>query len=370
MQLSIKKEKLLDPLAVAVGVSESKQTMPILSHIYFRVKNNQMTLIGTDTEVEITSHITLDEESPDMEGTIPARAFMSICRSFTQDEDIQLRYEKNRMMVSCGASKFELSSFPSADFPLLQVPDEEERQLRLSLSQKELRTYLTNVLSCMATQDVRYYLNGALFDFSPDGLRIVATDGHKLAITEKSAPQLTADKIKSIVPRKGVLQLKRLLENTDEKVDLVFYPHFVQIVTPTFSCGSKLIDATFPDYTRVVPTESQKKAVMDVRALDAALRRCAILGTDKVQKASLAFQKNALHISAINRNEEKVDDEIAIELEGDDMTIHFNTAYLMDVLETMEGDKVRCEMRDMNSSVLLQDEGDDTTLFVVMPMKG
>lgn len=369
MQLSIKQEKLFAPLSVAAGVTESKQTMPILSHVYFRVKNNQMVLIGTDTEVEITSRITLDEESPDMEGTLPARKFLSICRYFASDADIQLSYEKNQFVLVCGSSKFQFSSFPSADFPVLETPAEEERQLRLSINQQELRKHLMSVSACMAMQDVRYYLNAALFDFSPDGLRIVATDGHKLAVAEKNAPQLTADKVKAIVPRKGIMELLRLLGNGDEKADLIFYPHFVQIITPGFSCGCKLIDASFPDYARVVPTESDKKAVIAIRALDTALKRCAILATDKVQKAALTFDKDRLQISAVNRNEEKGDEEMPISYQGDPMTIHFNIPYLIEVLDTMKGEKVRMELRDANSSALLQDKDDDTTLFVIMPMK-
>ncbi len=369
MQLSIKIEKLIQPLSVAVGVTENKQTMPILAHMYFRVKNNQMTLIGTDTEVEITTHITLDEESPDMEGTLPARKFFNICRSFPSDMDIQLSYDKNQFVLVCGTSKFHLSSFSSADFPMLEVPAEEERQLRLSISQQELRKHLASVFSCMASQDVRYYLNAALFDFSPDGLHIVATDGHKLSVAEKSAPQLTADKVQAIVPRKGVIELLRLLEHQDEPVDLVFYPHFMQVVTPSFSCGCKLIDANFPDYARVIPTESDKKALLDVRAFDAALRRCAILATDKVQKAALKFESDRLRISTVNRIEEEGFEDLPISYEGEPLTIHFNIPYFNEVIGTMKGEKLRIEMRDPNSSALLQDEEDDTTLFVIMPMK-
>lgn len=369
MQLTIKTENILEPLSVVVGVAENKQTMPILSHIYFRVKNNRMTMVGTDTEVEITSHVTLASESPDMEGTLPARKFLNICRSFGKEDDVNIRYDKERIIVESGNSKFELSSFSAADFPLLQVPNEEERKLRLSLSQQELRKRLTDIMSCMAIQDVRYFLNGALFDFSPDGLHIVATDGHKLAVTEKSAPQLTEDKIKCIIPRKGVTELLRLLDNSDGSVDLVFYPHFVRVVTSNFSYGCKLIDATFPDYVRVIPTDSPNKIAVDLPLFMAALRRCAILASDKIQKVSLSYRDNVLHISAANRTEERVDERFPVEQEGEALTIHFNTLYLIDILSTMKGGKVRLSMRDGSSSALLENPADDTTLFVVMPMK-
>ena len=369
MELVIKTEKLMEPLSTVVGVTESKQTMPILSHLYFRVKNSQMTLIGTDTEVEVTARISLEKESPDMEGTLPARKFLNICRSYAEEDNISLRYEKERMVVFAGRSKFELASYSTADFPLLQVPDEEEKKIRFSLSQNKLRKKLREVISCMAVQDVRYFLNGALFDFSPDGLHIVATDGHKLAVTEESAPQLTAEKIKCIVPRKGVTELLRLLNSSEEPVDLVFYPHFVQVVTPEFSYGCKLIDATFPDYARVVPVESEHSFLVDTDAFIHSLRRCAILASDKIQKVILSFQNDFLALSASNRNNERIEEELPIEKEGEGISISFNTYYLIDILGTMEGGKVKLSVKNGNSSALLQKHGDDATLFVVMPMK-
>ena len=202
MKIQISNEKLLKALSLVASVAEKKQVMPILSYLHFAARDKRLTFIGTDSEVEITCHISLDQECPDMEGTIPARKFLNICRSFPADSTVEIAYEGSRFQISCGKSNFELSSLPPEDFPMMAAPAEEDKKIQLTIGKDVLRHHLTSVLPCMAHNDVRFYLNGVLFDFSETGLAMVATDGHRLAFSQHEAADLTKESTKCIVPMK------------------------------------------------------------------------------------------------------------------------------------------------------------------------
>ena len=371
MEIVIKNKELLGPLSTVAGVAADKMTMPILGYLCFRTKNNRMSMVGSDTEVEITSHLTLDSESPDMEGTVPARKFLNICRSFSEDREIRLSYESEQLKLSCGDSVFALSTLPVSDFPRMEVPDEEDKKLRVSLPAAELRTRMQNVLSCMALNDVRYYLNGMLFDFSPDGLSLVATDGHRLALSKKKIDNVSSEKVKCIVPREGVMQLMRLIGGLDENVELVFYSNLVQMITKDFAFNCKLIDASFPDYARVIPEELPHKVVLETASLSGALRRCTYLapGGGRVQKVEFKVGSGIFNIFASNMEREKVEEKLPIEYTGDELTINFNVQYILDIVATMQGASIELALSDGNSSARLRKAGEENDLFVVMPMK-
>ena len=372
MKVLINNGKLLEALAIVASVAEKKQVMPILSYLYFRVKNNRITFIGTDTEVEITGYLPLEGESPDMEGTIPARKFLNICRLFPADSMISINYENNHFQISCGNSNSELSSLPPEDFPIMEAPDEGDRKIRFSIDKSELLSHLTTTMSCMARQDVRFYLNGILFDFSADGLSLVATDGHRLAISRHNIPQLTQEKIKCIVPHKGVSEMMRLIGGIKDKAELIFYSNFLQISGEFFSYSCKLIDAPFPDYTRVIPSDTKSEAVIDIATWRNALQRCAILGQDtgeKHHKVELSFSNNNMRLFSTNKTEEKVNENIDIQYSGDELTLKFNVFYLLDILSVLKEGALSIKLTDANSSALIQKQDDNDTQFVVMPMK-
>lgn len=372
MKVSISNEKLLGALAIVASVAEKKQVMPVLSHLYFSVKNNQLTFIASDTEVEVTCHLSLDGESPDMTGTIPARKFLGICRSFPSDGMVDIAYEEGHFVISCGQSRFELSSLPPEDFPVMEAPAEEERKIKLSIEKDALVRHLNTVTSCMARNDVRFYLNGVLFDFGKEGLSLVATDGHRLAVVHHNTPQLSQEDIKCIVPQKGVMELIRLLGNSEEQVELMFYSNFLQISGERFSYSCKLIDAPFPDYKRVIPSDTTSEVVADVAVLRSALNRCAILGQDSGEKhhrVELGVSPNNLHLFSTNKNEEKMNDDVTVEYKGEEINIKFNVFYVLDILNVLKDGSVSINLTDANSSALIHKQEDKDSQFVVMPMK-
>ena len=372
MKVSISNEKLLEALAMVASVAEKKQVMPVLSHLYFSVKNNRITFIASDTEVEVTCYLALEGDSPDMTGTIPARKFLGICRSFPSDGMVDINYEDGHFVISCGQSRFELSSLPPEDFPIMEAPAEEERKIKLSIEKKALVTYLNTVTSCMARNDVRFYLNGVLFDFGKEGLSLVATDGHRLAVVSHNTPQLSQEDVKCIVPQKGVMEMIRLLGNFDEETELVFYSNFLQISSESFSYSCKLIDAPFPDYNRVIPSDTKHEVVADVATLRSGLNRCAILGQDSGEKhhrVELNLSQGNMHLFSTNKNEEKMNDDVAVEYSGEDMNIKFNVFYILDILNALKDGAVSINLSDGNSSALLHKQGEKDTQFVVMPMK-
>lgn len=372
MKVLIKNEKLLEVLAIVASVAERRQIMPILAHLYFSVKGKRLTFIGTDTEVEVTGYLTLDEEGPDMEGTIPARKFLNICRSFSADSMISIAYENTNFLISCGDSQFELSSLASGDFPIMEAPAAEESKISFSINKNELINHLNVTMSCMARNDVRFYLNGILFDFITDGLSLVATDGHRLAVSRYNTSQLTQEQVKCIVPHKGVSEMMRLISNIKDKAELVFYSNFLQISGDLFSYSCKLIDAPFPDYQRVIPEDATEEAIVDINNLRNSLQRCAILGQDtgeKHHKVELALSGQSMHLFSTNRNEEKVNERIGIQYAGENITLKFNVFYLLDILNVLKEGALSIKLKDANSSALIQKQGDNDTRFVVMPMK-
>ncbi len=372
MEITINSNDLLGPLVTVAGVAEEKTTMPILGYLYFRTKNNRMTMIGTDAEVEITSHLTLPGESPDMEGTLPARKFLNFCRSYGSDKDINIAYEDGKIRLTCDKGHTVLSALPAEEFPLMTVPEGQDKKLRYSIPASELRRMMQNVVSCMPINDVRYYLNGMLFDFSPERLNMVSTDGHRMAMAGRKAEHVTEEKIKCILPREGVLQLMRLIGRQDEDVELVFYTNMVQVITKDFTFNCKLIDAAYPDYARVIPADQPNRMVSAYEPLFNSLTRCTYLMTgsnNKVQKVEFQTGKDVLRISAANASGEKMEEEIPVTYEGDSFSISFNVRYILDIVATMHEGKVEMNFTDGNSSALLRKEGDENELFVVMPMK-
>ncbi|MDG9759832.1 MULTISPECIES: DNA polymerase III subunit beta [Pseudomonas] len=366
MHFTIQREALLKPLQLVAGVVERRQTLPVLSNVLLVVEGQQLSLTGTDLEVELVGRVTLEDAAEPGEITVPARKLMDICKSLPSDAMIDIRVDDQKLLVKAGRSRFTLSTLPANDFPTVE---EGPGSLTFNLPQAKLRRLVERTSFAMAQQDVRYYLNGMLLEVQSGLLRAVATDGHRLAMCSMEAAIQQEGKHQVIVPRKGILELARLLTEQDAEVAIVLGQHHIRANTGEFTFTSKLVDGKFPDYERVLPRGGDKLVLADRQGLREAFSRTAILSNEKYRGIRLTLASGLLKIQANNPEQEEAEEEIVVDYSGSGLEIGFNVSYLLDVLGVMGTEQVRLILSDSNSSALLQEADNDDSAYVVMPMR-
>jgi DNA polymerase-3 subunit beta len=366
MKLETTREQLLKPLQQVVGVVERRQTLPVLSNVLTVAREQELILTATDTEVELSARIELPVAEPG-ETTLPARKLLDILRALPDEATVSLAVEDDKAHLRCGRSRFVLATLPAAEFPTLEdLPFDGS----LQLPQRALKTVIERTHFAMAQQDVRYYLNGLLLETGENRLRAVATDGHRLALSDADAriePEGWQQQV--IVPRKGVQELLRLLADTDAEVLLRVGANHVQATLDDLHFTSKLIDGRFPDYQRVVPREGDRLIVADRLALRAALNRAAILSGDKYRGVRLQASDWLLHLQAHNPEQEQAEEDVEVNYQGEALEIGFNVNYLLDALAALPGELVKLSFTDAASSCLLQEPEGGRSKYVVMPMR-
>lgn len=366
MQFEISRETLLKPLQLVTGVVERRQTLPVLSNVLLVLEKGQLSMTGTDLEVELVGRVEVESGSEAGEVTVPARKLMDICKSLPDSASLKFELNDNKLVIVSGRSRFSLSTLPPSDFPSV---DESSEGLEFSVSQERLKQMLDSTSFAMAQQDVRYYLNGMLFEVSPDYLRVVASDGHRLAMDTEDM-KTPADKIMQvIVPRKGILELARLLAEGDDDVVIIIGTNHIRAKTANFTFTSKLVDGKFPDLERILPKGGDKKLVGDRNELRNSLSRTAILSNEKFRGIRLILNKDEIKILANNPEQEEAEETVLVEYDGDSFEIGFNVSYLVDVLSVLDTDTVQFMMSDPNSSALIQGADGSSALYVVMPMR-
>jgi DNA polymerase-3 subunit beta len=365
MKLAISRESFLRPLQAVIGVVERRQTMPILADVLLVARDGALTVTGTDLEVELVAEATADSVSVPGEIAVPGRKLLDICRTLPDAASIAVQLDGDRLVVKSGRSRFVLATLPATEFPVIEKL---EATSRLKLLQKDFGRLLDQTQFSMAQQDVRYYLNGLLLETSKKRLRAVATDGHRLAMCDIMLENQDVTNGQIIVPRKGVLELHRLLGN-DEEIDVSIGSNHLRAVMGTTRFTSKLIDGRFPDYERVIPSNAGNTMTANRELLRHALQRAAILSNEKYRGVRLELGKDILKIQANNPDQEEARDEIEVNYNGEPMEVGFNVTYLLDALAAVDGEEVELLFVDPNSSCLIRAPGNDRSRFVVMPMR-
>lgn len=365
MRFSLQREAFLKPLAQVVNVVERRQTLPVLANFLVQVNNGQLSLTGTDLEVEMVSRINV-EDAEDGETTIPARKLFDIVRALPDGSRITVSQTGDKVTVQAGRSRFTLATLPSNDFPSV---DEVEATDRIAISEAALKELIERTSFAMAQQDVRYYLNGLLFDVRDTLLRCVATDGHRLALCETALETGTGNKRQIIVPRKGVTELQRLLEGGDREIQLEIGRSHIRMKRDDATFTSKLIDGRFPDYEAVVPIGADRLVTVDRELLKASLQRAAILSNEKYRGVRVEVSPGQLKISAHNPEQEEAQDEIEVDTQVSDLAIGFNVNYLLDALSALRDEQVVIQLRDSNSSALVREASNEKSRHVVMPLR-
>ena len=366
MKFTATREQILSPLQGVIGVVERKQTMPILANVLLAVKGNRLSITGTDLEVELVASGEVTVQQPG-EITLPGRKLLEIARALPDKTTVTLTLDGDKVKVSAGRSRFVLSSLAAAEFPVVESVS---AQQTLVLPQAELARLIAKTHFSMAQQDVRYYLNGTLLETDGKLLRTVATDGHRLAIAEAtlSAGSKAPQAQQVIVPRKGILELQRLL-GSEGDVEITIGSNHIRVTIGDVRFTSKLIDGKFPEYGRVIPASPSKTIVADREALRQALHRTAILSNEKYRGVRLSLSKNSLKLQAHNPEQEEAEDEVEIDYKGEELEIGFNVTYLLDALSAVDTETAEIGLTDSNSSCLIRSPGATDARYVVMPMR-
>ncbi len=365
MKTIIKRENLLIPLQQVIGAVERRQTLPILGNVLIKAQQGVLSLTATDLEIEMVAKISSSVDV-DFQTTLPARKLLDICKALPSEADITFSIDESRVTMNTGRSRFTLLSLPAGDFPGLDTIDEIQS---FSLPQSQLKSLFESTAFAMAQQDVRYYLNGILMEISNDLVKLVATDGHRLAMSDyKTSLSVNSDK-QIIIPRKGVLELSRLLENDDSPVKIVLSKNHVRVETETLIFTSKLIDGKFPDYRRVIPVDGNKVLQVNRESLKSSMNRIAILSNEKYRGIRLSLTAGNLSIQANNPDQEEAEEEISVNYDEADMEIGFNVTYIIDVLNVLDSEDVFIKLKDANSSCIISDSEESSSLYVVMPMR-
>jgi len=361
-----KRDELLGPLSAVSGIIERRHTLPILSNVLIERSHGELSFLATDIEIQITSRGSFEPSGEARSVTVGARKLVDILRALPESAEITLQQQDKRLLVKAGKSKFILQTLPAEDFPRLAKPAGDVA--RFSLQQKEFRRLLGLVQYSMAQQDIRYYLNGLLMVVEDKTLKLVATDGHRLAFASM-ALDAKLPRQEVIVPRKTVLELGKLLSDSDAEVRME-----ISTTQATFAFGmvelvSKLIDGKFPDYTRVIPVGNKNHLSIGREVLRQALLRAAILSNEKFRGVRWVLTDGSLKIISSNTEQEEAEETIEVDYKGDPIDIGFNVNYLLDVLNNVVGGEVECKFGDAASSALLSFPTEVDFRYVVMPMR-
>jgi DNA polymerase III subunit beta len=365
MRFSLQREVLLKPLQQVSNVVERRQTLPVLANLLVIVEGGRVSMTGTDLEVEMVARVSADD-AQDGEATIPAKKFFDIVRALPDGSRVSVVLNGDRVTLSAGRSRFTLATLPANEFPSI---DELELVERVRIPEAALKELIERTAFAMAQQDVRFYLNGLLFDLSETGLRCVATDGHRLAMCEAQVPNAVQTRKQIILPRKGVMELQRLLEGGNEDVELEVGRTHVRVRRADLTFTSKLIDGRFPDYEAVVPIGADKQVTVHREVLRAALQRAAILSNEKYRGVKLEVAPGLLRVVAHNPEQEEAVEEVEADTAIDGLSIGFNVNYLQEALAALRGEQIAIMLRDSNSSALVRETDSEACRHVVMPLR-
>ncbi len=361
------RDAILKPLQTVAGIVERRHTLPILANVLLRKQGASVSFLASDVEIQVQTTAELGAGDEDGAITVSARKLIDILRALPDGVDVAVRIESKRATIQAGRSRFTLQTLDAEDFPTVAV--NEQFGTSFSLAQKQLRQLFQAVHFAMAQQDIRYYLNGLLLVTDGDHVRVVATDGHRLAYSHAQIEGADLARQEVIIPRKSVLELQRLLGDTDEPVQIDVAGNQVRFRFGQVEMISKLVEGKFPDYQRVVPSGYTKKMICLREGVASSLARASILTSDKFKGVRMGLAPGSLRIQTSNAEQEEAIEEIETDYDGEPMEIGFNVGYLQDVLANLKTEQVQFEFGDANSSALLTVPGDENFKYVVMPMR-
>ena len=375
MKFSTDRGTLLRALSMLAGVVERPQQtqviLPVLSHLLFECEDDGLSITGTDLEVELNVRVRdgVEVEQPGR-ATLPGRKLAEIWRSLQEAMPVSVE-SGDQVTVRSGRSRFQLATLPVEEYPEVEASGEGETAI--TAAPADLRRLVDQTSFAMAQQDVRYYLNGLLLEVTDGHLRAVATDGHRLAMCTLPGGAAGTDRVQAIIPRKGVVELGRLLTDAEEPVELAIGANYLRARHAGYTLTTKLVEGQFPDYIKVIPSVGERQLSGDRETLRQSFLRAAIIGSDQRTVAPLVrlgVGQDRLVVKANNaETQEEAEEEVPVDYQGDAFEIGFNVDYLQDVLGVVDTDDVRISVSDGGGSALIEAGGSEESVFVVMPMR-
>ncbi|MBF6647866.1 MULTISPECIES: DNA polymerase III subunit beta [unclassified Methylobacter] len=365
MNFIINREALLTPLQQIVSVIEKRQTMPILSNVLLVIEDNRLILTGTDLEIQIVAKIEIGTATSGAI-TVPARKFLDICRLLPSGAEIKFEQEDDKVKILSNRSRFSLSCLPADNYPEFA---ESEFEHQFFINAGKFKRALEKTTFCMANQDVRYYLNGLLLHISNSKLKLVASDGHRLSIYEDQLDQATGYEARIILPRKGVLELVRLLDDPDAELRVEFSGNNIRIFIKNLVFSAKLVDSKYPDFSKVFQQSFFNQIHIQKQSLKEALTRVAILSNEKFKGVTLDIVPDSLRISTHNPEHDEAEEELFIEYTGEPLSIAFNAQYLLDAVSNLDSELAVLTIASNASTCFIDEPNDTSYKFIVMPMR-
>jgi len=366
MKFIINRDQLLTPLQQIVSVIEKRQTMPILANVLLVIDDQQLVMTGTDTEIQIVAKLNIETVFDSGGITVPARKFLDICRLLPNNAEISFELQDEKVKVVSGRSRFSLSTLPAEHYPEFNETDFDYQFL---INAGKFKKSLEKTIFCMANQDVRYYLNGLFLNVSNSKLKLVASDGHRLAIYEDDIGQATGYEARIIIPRKAIQELNRLLDDGDDELNIQFSSNNIKVFYKDVVFSSKLIDAKFPDFSKVFNQTFLSPLLIQKQLLKDALTRVSILANEKFKGISLNINRDTLQLSTHNPEHDEAEEELAIQYEDQPLTISFNSQYLLDAVSNLDSELAVMTIATNASSCFIEEPETPLFKFIVMPMR-
>jgi len=365
MNFIINREQLLSPLQQIVSVIEKRQTMPILSNVLLVVSENTLVLTGTDLEIQLIAKIHLDQ-SESGEITVSARKLLDIVRLLPNEAEIKIELKDDKVKVSSGRSRFSLTTLAADNYPEFS---EAELENQFLINSGQLKKALDKTVFCMANQDIRYYLNGLLLHISNSKLKLVASDGHRLSIYEDNIGTATGYESRIILPRKGVLELARLLDDDEAELNIQFSASNIRIYIKELTFSAKLVDSKYPDFSKVFDQTFFNQIHIQRQLLKDALTRVAILANEKFKGITFDISDGLLRLNSHNPEHDEANEELIIEYQGDPLSIAFNSQYLLDAVTNLDSELAVLTIASNASSCFIEEPEQQLYKFIVMPMR-
>jgi len=366
MKLTIDRMSLLRPLGHVQSVVERRNTIPILANVVLRAEDGQLSLTATDMDMDIATEVGCAVATSGTT-TMSAHMLYDIARKLPDGAEVELTVADGHANISAGRSSFRLPTLPVEDFPAISSSD---LPVHFTLTAADLRDLIDATRFAISTEETRYYLNGIYLHKAEDGnLCAVATDGHRLALTRQALPSGASQMPSVILPRKAVGELRKLLDDYDGDVSVGLSETRAEFGFGAVRLTSKLIDGTFPDYTRVIPAGNDRIMQVDAASFSAAVDRVSTISSEKSRSVKMGLKPGVLTLSASNTDASSATEELEVTYDGPEMDIGFNARYLLDIAGQVNNDIVEFALADQGSPSLVRAPGDDASLFVLMPMR-
>ena len=365
MKFITEKEQIVDSLQNAAAVAERRQTIPILANLRLKTVNGKLEVTATDLEIQIKTYSDLIEIQEEGETTVSARKMSELCRSLPEGENVNFSLSNGKLTVSSSNFHADFATISPDDFPEIEINEE---QTPITVESSVLKRLLTKTSFSMASQDVRYYLNGMLLEIEGNKINGVATDGHRLAFSTSTTNAADLD-VRNILPRKAVLELSKLLSPHEGAVELLIGASYVDVRSENLSFSSKLIDGKYPDYNKVFPSGEPFPLEISKEILQSALSRAAVLSNEKYRGVRFQLSENKLKLTANNPEQESAEEEVDVIYSGSELEVGFNIGYLLDVLNSIESEIVSFEFYGEDTSCIIKEQNSEDDVYVIMPMR-